>query len=195
MAKELWIVGGPNGAGKTTWVSGALKVQQDVPYLSADRIAAGLSPGRPEEAAMAAGREFLRRLRASIEAGEDLIVESTLSGRGMIRFLELARERSYRIVIVFIFLRSADLCVRRVRARVQKGGHNVPEPDILRRYGRSKVNFWNLYRPMADAWHLFYNGARGAFQEVAMGGPDAEAILNVELFELFLESGITSDEA
>ncbi len=186
MSKEIWIIGGPNGAGKTTWVRRALGEQRDVSYLSADRIAAELSPEKPETAAITAGREFLRRLRAQIEVGEDLIVESTLSGRGMTRFLELARLRGYRIVIIFIFLRRADLCVERVRQRVRKGGHDVPETDIRRRYSRSKVNFWNLYRPMADAWHLFINDLEESFLEVAIGDVDGEYILEPKPFELFL---------
>ncbi len=94
MSKEIWIVGGPNGAGKTTWVRGALEDQRGGTYLSADQIAAELSPGSPDAAAVAAGRRFLHRLRSAIHEGEDLIVESTLSGRGMARYLKLARERA-----------------------------------------------------------------------------------------------------
>ncbi len=188
MPKEIWIVGGPNGAGKTSWVRGSLRAQDDnLPYLSVDQIAAELAPGRPEKAAIAAGREFLRQLRETIESGEELIVESTLSGRSMTRYFQLARDHGYRIVVVFIFLQKAELCVRRVRQRVRKGGHDVPEVDILRRYARSRANFWNLYRPMADSWHLFFNDREESFLEVAMGEADMEHILEPELFELFLK--------
>ncbi len=196
MPKEIWIVGGPNGAGKTTWVRSTLKAQSGtLPYLSADRIAAELAPGRPEKAAIAAGREFLRQLREAIESGEELIVESTLSGRGMIRFLQLARDHGYRIVVVFIFLRRAELCVRRVRQRVRKGGHDVPAADIPRRYARSRPNLWHLHRPMADSWHLFFNDREESFLEVAMGEAEAEHILEPELFELFLKSEVKRHEA
>ena len=186
MSKEIWVVGGPNGAGKTTWVGRALQVQEGILYLSADQIAAELSPAKPEQAAIRAGREFLRRLRAAIEDGEELIVESTLSGRGMTRYLELARNKGYRIVIVFIFLHRADLCVRRVRVRVRRGGHNVPEADILRRYGRSKTNFWTLYRPLADEWHLYFNGG-DSFEMVASGDAETMVVHNEARLSLFRE--------
>ncbi len=188
MNKEIWIVGGPNGAGKTTWVRQALREQRGGLYLSADQIAAELAPDKPETAAISAGREFLRRLRTSIEEGEELIVESTLSGRGMARFLELARGRGYRIAIVFIFLHRAELCIRRVRARVRKGGHSVPEADILRRYGRSKANFWQLYRPLADEWHLYFNGG-DSFEMVASGDPKSMSVFNQPRFGLFMDPG------
>lgn len=183
-SKELWVVGGPNGAGKTTWVTHARQVHEGVLYLSADQIASDLSPANPERAAIRAGREFLHRLRAAIEKGEEMIVESTLSGRGMTRFLELARDRGYRIVIVFIFLHRADLCIRRVRARVRKGGHNVPEADILRRYGRSKTNFWIRYRLLADEWHLYFNGG-DSFEMVASGDAKTMVVHNPSRLKLF----------
>jgi predicted ABC-type ATPase len=188
VTKELWVVGGPNGAGKTTWVRRARQVHEDVLYLSADQIASELSPAKPENAAIGAGREFLRQLRAAIEAGRELIVESTLSGRGMARFLELARNEGYRIVIVFIFLHRADLCVRRVEARVQSGGHHVPEADILRRYGRSKTNFWTLYRPLADEWHLYFNGG-DSFEMVASGDAETTVVHNEARHGLFRDTG------
>ncbi len=185
MSKEIWIVGGPNGAGKTTWVREALKDPRGGFYLSADQIAAELSPGSPEAAAITAGRQFLRRLRSAIHEGEELIVESTLSGRGMARYLKLAREHGYRIVIVFVFIHRADLCVHRVRARVRLGGHGVPESDILRRYGRSQVNFWRIYRPLADEWHLYFNGGE-SFEMVASGDSKRMVVYNEARLDHFM---------
>lgn len=38
------------------------------------------------------------------------------------------------------------------------GGHDIPKNDIIRRYYRSKGNFWNIYKDLVDEWNLFYNG-------------------------------------
>ena len=76
---EAVIVGGPNGSGKTTFVEQFLQ-GRGYPYLSADLIAAELSPGSPESAAIAAGREFLLRLEQTIVDKQSFILESTLSG-------------------------------------------------------------------------------------------------------------------
>ncbi len=102
----------------------------------------------------------------------------------MARYLKLAREQGYRVVIVFVFIHRADLCVRRVRARVRRGGHDVPEPDILRRYGRSQVNFWKLYRPLADEWHLYFNGGE-SFEMVASGDSESMVVYNRARLDLF----------
>ena len=190
MTKELWIVAGPNGAGKSTWVEGALG-PQGPRYLGADQIAAEISPEQPDLAKIPAGREFLRRLRRGIEADEHLVIETTLSGKSIGRYLEMAHSRDYWIAIVFVFLATPDLCVERVRHRVLKGGHDVPQADIRRRYRRAKVNFWETYRHQADEWHLFYNAA-GSFHLVATGTPDHDSVLSEELFDLFMESRFES---
>jgi predicted ABC-type ATPase len=40
---------------------------------------------------------------------------------------------------------------------VLKGGHDIPETVIRRRFGRSIKNFFAEYRPLADSWYLFDN--------------------------------------
>ena len=65
-----------------------------------------------------------------------------------------------------------------------KGGHNVPIIDIIRRYYRSKNNFWNNFTQLADNWHLFYNGEEG-FQQVAIGKNEEYSIENPVLFNQF----------
>lgn len=177
------IVGGPNGAGKTTLAEPYAK-QKDRPYLAADQIAKELNPDDPYAARIKAGRKFLRRLDAFIEAGTSFVVESTLAGRGLARYVDRMKEVGYTTRIAFVFLDSADLCVRRVRERVRKGGHYVPEADVRRRYTRSKKNFWTLYRPKADRWHLLRNAEDG-FVDVAAGARTDTFVMDREAFEAF----------
>jgi predicted ABC-type ATPase len=73
---------------------------------------------------------------------------------------------------------------RAVHERVQKGGHSVPEVDIRRRFMRSLLNFWNLYRPVADRWGLIYN-AGSEPQDVAVGTSTDLSIRDAELYAEF----------
>ncbi|MFO1465985.1 MAG: zeta toxin family protein [Steroidobacteraceae bacterium] len=53
------VIAGPNGAGKTTFARRFLSETSGiVHFVNADLIAAGLSPLKPEMAAMAAAREW-----------------------------------------------------------------------------------------------------------------------------------------
>jgi predicted ABC-type ATPase len=185
MPRRLVIVGGPNGAGKTTFVQGYLQVYP-YKYLSADALAAELSPEQPSLARIEAGREFSRQVKKSLSAGEDLIIESTLSGRSMQRVFKQARDGHYMIKVVFVFLDSPDTCVNRVKERVEKGGHDVPEIDIRRRFYRSKTNFWKIYREEADEWHLFYNSS-DEFVQVAFSDVGGAEITDEALFSGFMQ--------
>ena len=56
----LTIIGGPNGSGKSTFTRTLLAATQ-VPIVDPDAIARSLQPEAPEQAAVSAGREALRR--------------------------------------------------------------------------------------------------------------------------------------
>jgi len=74
------IIAGPNGAGKTTFAREFLPKDEGVThFVNADLIAGGLSPLRPEIAAMTAGRIFLTELDRLAKARADFAFETTLS--------------------------------------------------------------------------------------------------------------------
>jgi len=151
------IIGGPNGAGKTTFAVSAAR-EWSLRYLGADLIAETLGLGSRGSDAVRAGRVFTETVRAAIASRESLLVESTLSGLGAGRLMCRARDAGYRVSVGFVFVDSADTCIARIRTRVLKGGHSVPDGDVRRRFRRSLLNFWERYRLDADRWHLTYNG-------------------------------------
>jgi predicted ABC-type ATPase len=155
------IIAGPNGAGKTTFAREFLAKEADViHFVNPDLIASGLSPLRPELAAFAAGRLFLRELDRLANNGNDFAFESTLSGLGYVSRLKRWKAAGRRIEIVYLRISSPQLALRRIAARVKQGGHNVPRRDVLRRFTRSWNNFEKHYRLLADAWSVYDNSAR-----------------------------------
>ena len=125
--------------------------------MNADLIAGGLAPLRPEMAAIAAGRLFLKELDRLAEARADFAFESTLSGVGYVSRLQRWKKEGYRVEMIYLALPSPDIALRRIAARVRQGGHNVPRREVLRRFGRSRLNFHNLYQPLADRWEIYDN--------------------------------------
>jgi len=153
-------------------------------YLSADDIAARLESEQPEKARIQASRMFFQNLSDLINRGKELVIESTLAGLGFQGVIRRLRQTGYTIVIIFVFLETPDTCIARVKDRVRKGGHDVPEADVVRRFFRSKDNFWHIYRHEADFWCLFCNSDE-YFQGVALGKKDNYMINNDKLFHLF----------
>lgn len=152
------VIAGPNGAGKTTFARVHLpKAARVMQFVNADLIAGGLAPLEPRLAAVAAGRLMLTEMRRLAAARTDFAFESTLSGLSYIRYLRAWKAAGYRIEIVYLRLASTVIALRRVRARVRQGGHDVPKADVLRRFSRGWYNFERFYRPLADAWAVYDN--------------------------------------
>lgn len=61
------------------------------------------------------------------------------------------------------------------------------EEDVVRRFGRSKSNFWNIYKNSVDSWKIYF-GVEENFVPVAFGEKNRYDIVNDELFGSFLDS-------
>jgi predicted ABC-type ATPase len=155
---NLFVIAGPNGAGKTTYVRDFLPQEMRCrEFVNADLIAAGLSPFSPDSAAFEAGRIMLKRLRELTDRREDFSFETTLSGRAYAPLLREMRAAGYFIQLDFLWIPNLDITRHRVRQRVTKGGHNIPDHVQLRRFHLGVRHLAELYRPLLDHWRLFDN--------------------------------------
>jgi predicted ABC-type ATPase len=152
------IIAGPNGSGKTTFAREFLPKDGGViHFINADLLAAGLSPLKPEMAALAAGRLFLAEMDRLAKARVDFSFETTLSGLTHLHRIKSWKSSGYVIEMVYLRLASPQLALRRIASRVRQGGHDVPRPDVLRRFERGWTNFVNFYRLLADSWGVYDN--------------------------------------
>jgi predicted ABC-type ATPase len=155
------VIGGPNGAGKSTIAArvlqGALAVGE---FVNADVIARGLSAFDPDSVAVAAGRIMLERLHALAAQRASFAFETTLSGRSFAPWLRELTASGYDFHLVYVWLPSPELALERVAARVRRGGHDIPEDVVRRRYAMGVRNFFELYRPLAKSWQVYDNSER-----------------------------------
>ena len=117
-------------------------------------------PLKPELAAIAAARMVLREIDRLAAERTDFAFETTFSGLTYVRRLQAWKQAGYRIEMVYLRLRSVQLALRRIAARVRQGGHDVPRADVLRRFSRGWENFQRIYRPLADSWAVYDNSGR-----------------------------------
>lgn len=154
----LYIIAGPNGAGKTTASYTLLPDMLDCrEFVNADEIARGLSPFNPESMAFEAGRIMLQRIEQLIDSKTTFAFETTLSTLSYADMIRRSGEKGYEVVLIFLWLNSPELAVERVRSRVAKGGHNIPEDVIRRRYRKGLKNFVDLFMPLCDIWIMADN--------------------------------------
>jgi len=88
---------------------------------------------------------------------KDFAFETTMASRSFAPFLQRCRDRGYEINLLFLWLRSVRLAQARVAKRVRGGGHGIPNSVVRRRYRAGISNFFKLYVPLADNWHVFDN--------------------------------------
>lgn len=152
---KIIIIAGPNGAGKTTFAREFLPLEAGCPvFINADLIAAGLAPFAPESAAIAAGRLVLDLIRQHVNRRESFAFETTLSGRGYIRSIEMWKQLGYRVELIFLALPDAQFAQERVALRVSQGGHSIPDEVIERRFFAGWHNFQSHYKQLVDDWTL-----------------------------------------
>ena len=191
MIKEhpsVYIVAGPNGAGKTTFAVKFLPQIAMFHFVNADMIASGLSPLKPDVAALDASRVFLDRIREMAVRRNDFAFETTLSGKTYVKLFRDMREMGYRIYILFLWLPSAELAILRVAGRVRKGGHNVPADDIRRRFGRGLQNPFGVYKKLCDELVIFDNSSHTP-RLVAVLSKAEEIILDSDTYNSICQQG------
>jgi len=88
---------------------------------------------------------------------ETFALESTLSGKTYIRTFKLALSLGYELELHYLWLSNVEQAIARVRRRVRMGGHNVPVPDIRRRFKRGLIHLINDYLSLATRWAIWDN--------------------------------------
>jgi predicted ABC-type ATPase len=166
--KKLYIIAGCNGAGKTTASFTILPEILDCKeFVNADEIAKGLSPYRIDEL---------------LSKNENFAFETTLSTKSYKSKINEAKDKGYRVTLLFFWLQNIELAKERVKIRVSEGGHNI-EPEVIeRRYIRGIKNLFNIYLPMVDGAFIFDNSEA---QHELIADKQLENLLNIVNIDKF----------
>lgn len=184
MKKRIFILAGPNGAGKTTtaqaFVPDLLNIYE---FINADEIARGLAPLNPESVSLAASKLMIKRLRELLASEKSFAFETTAAGTNYLKYLKEAQTLKYQINLVFLWLSSPELAIKRVASRVSHGGHHVPEETIRRRYLAGIKNLIKYYLPVADSFIILDNSPSESQKIIAEGTKQHIKIEDVDLWE------------
>lgn len=154
---SLFVMAGPNGSGKSTLTS--YGVAGNRPVLDPDAVAATLSPADIRAGAVQAARETIRQQQELLDRRESFAVETTLSGNRTLKLMDEAKARGYEVELHYVRLGTSQGSIDRVAERVARGGHDVPQEDIVRRYERSLENLPSAIEK-ADKTTLYDNSGR-----------------------------------
>ena len=166
---RLYIISGCNGAGKTTASYTMLpEMLECSEFVNSDEFAKGLSPFNPEKASIQASRYMITKIRYLLKKQKDFAVETTLATRTLLKTVRMAQNAGYTVTLLYFWLNSPELAIERVRARVEAGGHDIPEETVRRRYQVGIDYFFHYYSPICERWILADN-SQIPFRVIAEG--------------------------
>jgi predicted ABC-type ATPase len=119
--------------------------------VDVDKMTAKLGKG-----ALEGGKAAVTLIDDCLAKGVNFTQEATLSGLRTERTAKEARERDYYVRLFYVGLNTLDESLKRIKNRVEKGGHDIQEDDVARRYAE---RFESLRRvlPYCDEAVLFDN--------------------------------------
>jgi predicted ABC-type ATPase len=122
--------------------------QAGADYFNPDEATGRILAANPDistaEANTAGWHEGKRLLERAIAERLDFAFETTLGGHTISALLYEAFAAGIDVRMWFVGLSSPELHLARVRSRVARGGHDIPEDKIRERYDRSRINLIEL---------------------------------------------------
>jgi predicted ABC-type ATPase len=128
------------------------------------------------EANALAWQQGVRLLERAIAERLTYAFETTLGASTIPRMLAGAASAGAEVRIWYVGLDTVERHIARVRARVRRGGHDIPEADIRRRFETSRVNLVQLM-PALAALRVYDNSAE---TDPSKGPPVPRLVLHVE---------------
>lgn len=130
--KIYTIIAGVNGVGKSSLTGVLASENNDLGVIvDTDKITAESGNDR-----IKGGKKAIERINSSLERGINFTQETTLSGSRTLKTIKRAIEQSYYIRLYYVGVNTAEESIKRIKNRVEKGGHNISDDDVIRRYNK-----------------------------------------------------------
>lgn len=176
----IYVLAGTNGAGKSS-IAGAMFLAKGTDYFNPDEAAARIRHSRPHlseaEANSQAWNQGTRLLQRAIAERLNFAFETTLGGHTIPTLLSSALSAGLEVRVWYVGLSSVELHIARVRARVEKGGHPIPEQKIRERFDRSRLNLTRLLPRLTEL--LVYDNSSEANPD-AGERPEPKLLLHMD---------------
>ena len=160
------IFAGVNGAGKTSLYRILSKYEDMGERVNIDEIVErGGGSWRDAVAQLIAGRKALRLIGEHIKAGKSFNQETTLPGPTVLKQIQKARRAGFTVRLYFVGVENLQTAIKRVKTRVDKGGHGVDEQLIRDRFAKLPAAL-RAALPLTDTAFFYDNTVK--FLQVAL---------------------------
>lgn len=153
--KTYTIIAGVNGAGKSS-LTGVLRTEITNlgKIIDVDKIIAKCNGNMIE-----GGKKSIELIDDCLEKEICFTQETTLSGHRILNTVKKAIEKGYCIRLYYVGLNTVEESILRIENRVKKGGHNIPDADVKRRFEKRFADL-TMILPYCDE-ATFYDNENG----------------------------------
>lgn len=130
---------GTNGSGKSS-LRNYLNLSDIQTNIDPDVLNRVYRAKYPDSYQIEARKQALKMYDDALKNGLNICLESTLAGRGTMQRIIAAKDAGYFTLAYYIGLNSVELNLVRIAQRVARGGHDIPEGIVRRRFHESADN-------------------------------------------------------
>ena len=161
MKKILYIFAGVNGAGKSTLYNSE-NLDNEIKYstrINTDEIVRKIGDWKNNSDQIKAGKIAINLRNDCLQHGKSFNEETTLTGKTILKTIDKAKELGYELQLFYIGVNNPEIAKERIRNRVEKGGHNIADEIVEKRYYESLKNLKQVITKF-DEVYLYDNSIR-----------------------------------
>ena len=158
-SKIYTLFAGVNGVGKSTLYNFPKFQGADLGVrINTDELLRSFGDwNNPADQSKAARLAIIMR-NTAFKQGLSLNQETTLTGKGILKSIDKAKEKGYQIHLYYVGVNSPKIPIERIATRVAKGGHGIPNDVVEKRYYESIKNL-NFAFQKADYSMIYDNSS------------------------------------
>ena len=142
MKKIFYLFAGVNGAGKSTLYNLAM-INQNIKNtirINTDEIVREIGDWKNNYDQLKAAKMAINLRNECFLYGKSFNEETTLTGKTILKTIDKAKELGYELQLFYVGLNSPEIAKERIKSRVKKGGHNIENDVVEKRYYESLKN-------------------------------------------------------
>ena len=154
---DLFMLVGPNGSGKSS-VLFESQIARELTFVNPDDIARRefVHISDPQTRNLLAWKECNAQRKALLLKKANCGFETVGSHPSKLQFIRDAHSLGYFVTVVFVATENPSINIQRIKNRVGKGGHGVPDEKVISRYHKT-LSLLHDYYTLADCMTVWDN--------------------------------------
>ena len=161
MKKIFYLFAGVNGAGKSTLYNSE-KLDNDIKNsirINTDEIVKKIGIWKNNSDQIRAAKIAINLRNECFQYDKSFDEETTLTGKTILKTINKAKELGYELQLFYVGVNNPEIAKERIKIRVEKGGHNIENDVVEKRYYESLTNLKEIISKF-DKVYLYDNSKK-----------------------------------